>query len=332
VAERKETSNTKSFHVDNMRLKSFIERIERVTEERDALSGDIRDIYSEAKSVGYDVGTMRKVIRLRAMDAADRAEREALLETYLHALGMVDRIKTAVESGATYRAAAKAEGVSATKVHRLVTKTREKAEPRESKHDPETGEVIEKPAGPPGERAGTLDLADEAGSSLASIGEEAGGHSRAEADIGASIEPAAVTPAVNADPLVGHELPHDENGQGSEVGTYSTSCGDPDSLSEIGRGPELSAALAASDRVRSSDAGVAPGPHGTESRSLAVPASAEVDSAVVPIRKDGRAGERDTVITDPNVAAMLAASQAQADIDTTIPPFLDRRPKRGATA
>jgi uncharacterized protein (UPF0335 family) len=70
------------------RLKSFIERIEKLMEERHAIGGDIRDVFSEAKSVGYDVKTMRGLIRLRAMDAADRAEQEALLDTYAHALGM----------------------------------------------------------------------------------------------------------------------------------------------------------------------------------------------------------------------------------------------------
>ncbi len=71
------------------RLKSFIERIEKLEEERKAIGGDIRDIYSEAKGVGYDVKTMRKIVSLRKMDAADRDEQEALLDTYKHALGMI---------------------------------------------------------------------------------------------------------------------------------------------------------------------------------------------------------------------------------------------------
>ena len=71
------------------RLKSFIERIEKLEEERKAIGGDIKDVYSEAKGVGYDVKTMRKIVSLRAMDAADRAEAETLLDTYCHALGMV---------------------------------------------------------------------------------------------------------------------------------------------------------------------------------------------------------------------------------------------------
>jgi uncharacterized protein (UPF0335 family) len=71
------------------RLKSFVERIEKLEEERKAIGGDIKDVYSEAKGVGYDVKTMRKIISLRSMDAADRAEQETLLDVYKHALGMV---------------------------------------------------------------------------------------------------------------------------------------------------------------------------------------------------------------------------------------------------
>ena len=70
------------------RLKSFVERIEKLEEERKAIGGDIRDVYTEAKGVGYDIKTMRKIISIRRMEPADRAEEEALLDTYMHALGM----------------------------------------------------------------------------------------------------------------------------------------------------------------------------------------------------------------------------------------------------
>jgi uncharacterized protein (UPF0335 family) len=70
------------------RLKSFVERIEKLEEERHAIGSDIRDVYSEAKGVGYDIKTMRKIVALRKMDSADRAEQETLLDTYKHALGM----------------------------------------------------------------------------------------------------------------------------------------------------------------------------------------------------------------------------------------------------
>lgn len=70
------------------RLRSFIERIERLEEEKSALTADIREVYSEAKGTGFDVKVLRKVIVLRAMDPSDRAEQEAILDTYMHALGL----------------------------------------------------------------------------------------------------------------------------------------------------------------------------------------------------------------------------------------------------
>ena len=80
---------TKAGPIAADRLKSFVERIEKLEEERKAIGGDIKDVYSEAKGVGYDVKTMRKIVSLRSMDAADRAEAETLLDVYCHALGMV---------------------------------------------------------------------------------------------------------------------------------------------------------------------------------------------------------------------------------------------------
>lgn len=70
------------------RLKTIIERIERLEEERKALSEDIREIYSEAKGAGFDVKVIRQVIRLRKMDASDRSEMEQVLDVYKRALGM----------------------------------------------------------------------------------------------------------------------------------------------------------------------------------------------------------------------------------------------------
>ncbi len=70
------------------RLKSFLERIERLEDEKAGLASDIKDIYGEAKAVGFDPKIMRKVIRLRKMDEAKRAEEEMLLETYKSAVGM----------------------------------------------------------------------------------------------------------------------------------------------------------------------------------------------------------------------------------------------------
>ena len=73
------------------RLRSFIERIERLEEEKTALMADIKEVYAEAKGTGFDPKTMRKVIRLRKMDDSDRQEEEFLLDTYLAALGMLEQ-------------------------------------------------------------------------------------------------------------------------------------------------------------------------------------------------------------------------------------------------
>ena len=71
------------------RLRSFIERIERLEEEKAALTADIREVYAEAKSTGFDVKTMRQVIRLRKMDRNDREEQEHLLDLYKQALELL---------------------------------------------------------------------------------------------------------------------------------------------------------------------------------------------------------------------------------------------------
>jgi uncharacterized protein (UPF0335 family) len=70
------------------RLRSIIERIERLEEERKALADDIKDIYSEAKSAGFDVKVVRQVIRLRKQEPAEVEEQETLLDLYRRALGM----------------------------------------------------------------------------------------------------------------------------------------------------------------------------------------------------------------------------------------------------
>jgi uncharacterized protein (UPF0335 family) len=70
------------------RLRSLIERIERLEEERRALGGDIKDIYAEAKSAGFDVKVIRQVIRIRKQEPAEVEEQESLLDVYRRALGM----------------------------------------------------------------------------------------------------------------------------------------------------------------------------------------------------------------------------------------------------
>jgi uncharacterized protein (UPF0335 family) len=69
------------------RLRSFLDRVERLEEEKSTIAGDIREVFAEAKGEGYDTKTLRKIIRLRKMDKAKRDEEEALLELYLAALG-----------------------------------------------------------------------------------------------------------------------------------------------------------------------------------------------------------------------------------------------------
>lgn len=74
--------------INSERLSSLIERIERLNQEKDAISSDIRDIFAEAKSAGFDVKIMREIIKLRKMNAADRDEQEALIDIYRRALGI----------------------------------------------------------------------------------------------------------------------------------------------------------------------------------------------------------------------------------------------------
>lgn len=70
-------------------LRSFVERIERLEEEKKTISDDIKDVYGEAKGTGYDAKVMRKIIALRKQDQAERQEQEAILDLYMQALGMV---------------------------------------------------------------------------------------------------------------------------------------------------------------------------------------------------------------------------------------------------
>ena len=69
------------------KLKSLVERIERLEEDKAAVAGDLREVYAEAKSEGFDVKIVRKVVRLRKQDAAKRQEEEALIELYISAIG-----------------------------------------------------------------------------------------------------------------------------------------------------------------------------------------------------------------------------------------------------
>lgn len=82
-----EQEPTTSFARDQ--LKAIVERVERLEEEKKAISDDIKDVFAEAKANGFDVKALRTIIRLRKQDADERKEHEAILEVYMHALGML---------------------------------------------------------------------------------------------------------------------------------------------------------------------------------------------------------------------------------------------------
>jgi uncharacterized protein (UPF0335 family) len=84
-------------------LRQLVEQIERLEEEKKALAGDIRDKFLEAKGLGFDVKVLRQVVRLRKKSATERQEEDAVLEVYLHALGMLEQL-----NGASHDAAVEA--------------------------------------------------------------------------------------------------------------------------------------------------------------------------------------------------------------------------------
>jgi len=83
-----DATDTKPTNVAGERLKSIVERIERLEEERKALGSDIKDIYSEAKSAGFDIKVLRQLIRIRKQEPAEIEEQETLLDVYRRAIGM----------------------------------------------------------------------------------------------------------------------------------------------------------------------------------------------------------------------------------------------------
>ncbi|PLX35904.1 MAG: DUF2312 domain-containing protein [Hyphomicrobiales bacterium] len=70
-------------------LRAFVERIERLEEDKKAIADDIKEVYGEAKGTGFDTKVIRQVVRLRKQEQAEREEQEAMLDLYMHALGMV---------------------------------------------------------------------------------------------------------------------------------------------------------------------------------------------------------------------------------------------------
>jgi uncharacterized protein (UPF0335 family) len=86
TTNRGPTVNSDSVAQDQ--IKAFVERIERLEEEKSAIAGDIKEVYAEAKGNGFDTKVLRKIIAIRKQDAQERMEQEALLELYMTALGM----------------------------------------------------------------------------------------------------------------------------------------------------------------------------------------------------------------------------------------------------
>ena len=81
-------------------LRAFVERIERLEEEKKTIADDIKDVYSEAKAMGFDTKILKKVIALRKKDAQERQEEDLILDTYLHALGMLEQLDMFTEDQA----------------------------------------------------------------------------------------------------------------------------------------------------------------------------------------------------------------------------------------
>jgi uncharacterized protein (UPF0335 family) len=88
ATDRDKADTATTGNVAGDRLRSLVERIERLEEERKALGSDIKDIYAEAKSAGFDVKVLRQLIRLRKQEPAEIEEQETLLDVYRRAIGM----------------------------------------------------------------------------------------------------------------------------------------------------------------------------------------------------------------------------------------------------
>ena len=196
------------------RLKSIVERIERLNEERKALGADVRDIFQEAKSAGYIPKAIRKVISRRAMNAADLAEEDAMVAAYEAAAGAAGVAAKMVAAGATLGSAARATGVPKATVasNRGV---------RESKitYDPETGEVERDAPNVPRDR-GAPSATSEVGPAVATIREA----DLLEADAGRPSplsDPAAESLAVKPAPPSGRASPCMVTGQGAHPGANS---------------------------------------------------------------------------------------------------------------
>ncbi len=88
-AVEKDDSDSPKTRFAKDQLKAFVERIEKLEEEKKAISDDIRDVYAESKANGFDVKALRTIVRLRKIEPTEREEQDAILETYMNALGML---------------------------------------------------------------------------------------------------------------------------------------------------------------------------------------------------------------------------------------------------
>jgi len=86
----RETGAADAHGVARDQLRAFVQRIERLEEEKQTLVDDIKDVYGEAKGMGFDTKILKKVVALRKKDEQERMEEDAILDTYLHALGMIE--------------------------------------------------------------------------------------------------------------------------------------------------------------------------------------------------------------------------------------------------
>ena len=100
-------------------LRAFIERIERMEEEKAAISADIKEIYAEAKGNGFDTKILRKIVTIRKQDANERMEQEALLEMYMDALGMVQAHEQAMDQALRGRAAPRSAPLAADRIETI---------------------------------------------------------------------------------------------------------------------------------------------------------------------------------------------------------------------
>lgn len=182
---------TKPTNVAMDRVKSYVDRLEKMEEERKAIGGDIRDIYLEAKGNGFDVKTLRWLVSERKVDAAERDERDALRAVYANALGMaVDLVEV---NGLSLRQASKRTGIPKSNIHRALAVPKV-SQPAPS-HDPETGEIttarLDTPPGGSGDliEGHSATPASDATGNSAHKGEENGSNSNGEGRSSEGLQP-----------------------------------------------------------------------------------------------------------------------------------------------